>query len=82
MAISFFTVRDLGSSSPLDVEGLELVEAGEHTGTSNTTEHVGTSSLHHAHETLLGHDLACTVDGTVVLDSATGGHHHPPPDGV
>merc|ERR1712083_363594 len=59
----------LQAGSPRDVHGLELVETGEDTSASNTTEDVGTSTLHHAHEAL-------------VLDSTTRGHHHPPPDCV
>merc|ERR1711975_168676 len=62
--------------------GLELVETGEHTSTSDTTEDVGTSTLHHAHEALVLQDVHSAVDGTLVLDTATRGHHHPPPDCV
>merc|ERR1719278_1600130 len=45
-------------------------------------EDVGTSTLHHAHEALVLQDLHSAVDGTLVLDAATRGHHHPPPDCV
>ena len=72
----------LQAGSPRDVHGLELVETGEDTSASNTTEDVGTSTLHHAHEALVLHDLHGAVDGALVLDSTTRGHHHPPPDCV
>merc|ERR1719338_20775 len=70
------------AGSPSDVHGLELVETSEHTGTSDTTENVGTSTLHHAHEALVLHDLHSAVNRALVLGTATRGHHHPPPDGV
>ena len=72
----------LQAGSPRDVHGLELVETGEDTSASNTTEDVGTSTLHHAHEALVLQDLHAAVDGALVLGAATGGHHHPPPDCV
>merc|ERR1719446_1625192 len=68
--------------SPGDVHGLELVKASEHTGAGHTSQHVSSSSLHHRHETFVLEDLHSAVKGTLVLDSATGGHHHSPPDGV
>merc|ERR1712021_190611 len=68
--------------SPFDVHGLELVETGEDTSASNTTEDVSSGALHQAHEAFVLQDLCGAVDGTLVLDSTTGGHHHPPPDGV
>ena len=68
----------LSSNSPCDVDSLELVETSEHTGSSNTTEDVGSGALHQAHEALVLQDLHSAVDGTLVLDSTTGGHHHPP----
>ena len=70
------------AGSPGDVHGLELVKASEHTGTGNTSQHVGAGSLHHGHEALVLEDLHAAVDGALVLDAATGGHHHSPPDGV
>merc|ERR1711909_214547 len=66
------------AGSPRDVHGLELVKTGKDTGASNTTEDVGSGALHQAHEALVLHDLHSAVDGTLVLDSTTGGHHHPP----
>ena len=72
----------LQAGSPRDVHGLELVETGEDTSASNTTEDVGTSTLHHAHEALVLQDLHAAVDGALVLGAATRGHHHPPPDCV
>merc|ERR1712083_438664 len=72
----------LQAGSPRDVHGLELVETGEDTSASNTTEDVGTSTPHHAHEALVLQDLHAAVDGALVLGAATRGHHHPPPDCV
>merc|ERR1712037_1015414 len=66
--------------SPCNVHGLELVETSQDTSSSNTTEDIGPSALHQAHEALVLQDLHSAVDGTLVLDSTTGGHHHPPPD--
>merc|ERR1712129_328942 len=79
---SWLEVVFLSTSSPLDVEGLELVESSEHTSTSNATEDVGSSSLHHAHETLVLQNLHAAVNGALVLGTASRGHHHPPPDGI
>merc|ERR1719209_2349858 len=67
---------------PGDVHGLELVKAGEHTGAGDSTEDVGSSTLHQGHETLVLHDLDEAVHGALVLDTTAGGHHHPPPHGV
>ena len=68
--------------SPGDVHSLELVEASEHTGTGHTSQHVSASPLHHGHEALVLEDLHAAVNGALVLDTATGGHHHSPSDGV
>ena len=68
--------------SPGDVHGLELVKASEHTGAGHTSQHVGASSLHHGHEALVLEDLHTAVDGALVLDGGTGGHHHTTTDGV
>merc|ERR1719338_18318 len=70
------------AGSPRNVHGLELVKTSKHTGTSDTTENVGSGTLHHAHETLVLHDLHSAVDGALVLGTTTRGHHHPPPDCV
>jgi len=72
----------LCTSSELDVSGRDDVEAGEHTSASNTTEDVGTGTLHEGHETLVLDDLLRAIDGTVVLDGATRRHHHASSDGV
>merc|ERR1719209_2419745 len=69
-------------SPPGDVHGLELVEAGEHTSAGDSTEDVGSSTLHQGHEALVLHDLDEAVHGALVLDTTAGGHHHPPPHGV
>ena len=70
------------SQSPADVHGLELVESSQHTGTSHSSQDVGSGSLHHGHEALVLQDLDTAVDGSLVLDATAGGHHHTSPDGV
>jgi hypothetical protein len=47
---------------------LHLVVDGEHTGTSDTTEDVGTSTLEERGDTLLGDDLGGSIEGRLVLD--------------
>ena len=47
---------------------LGLVVDGEHTGTGNTTEDVGTSTLEERADTLSGDDLAGGIHGRLVLD--------------
>jgi len=75
--------QDLVSKSPADVHGLELVESCQDTGTSHSSQDVGSGSLHHGHEALVLQDLDSAVDGSLVLDTGTsGGHHHTSPDGV
>ena len=49
-------------------EELGLVVDGQDTGTGNTTEDVGTSTLEEGLDTLAGEDLATSVDGRLVLD--------------
>jgi len=61
---------------------LGLVVDGQDTGTGNTTENVGTSSLEERLDTLSGDDLAGGIHGTLVLDGLTGGHHHTTADSV
>jgi hypothetical protein len=63
-------------------EELGLVVDGQDTGTGNTTENVGTSTLEERLDTLGGDDLAGSIHGSVVLDGLTGGHHHATTDGV
>jgi hypothetical protein len=63
-------------------EELGLVVDGQDTGTGNTTENVGTSTLEERLNTLGGDDLASSVHSTLVLDGLTGGHHHTTADGV
>merc|ERR1712113_216178 len=74
--------QELGSQSPLDVHGLELVESSQDTGASHSSQDVGSGSLHHGHEALVLQDLDSAVDGSLVLDTTSGGHHHTSPDGV
>ena len=47
---------------------LGLVVDGQDTGTGNTTEDVGSGTLEERLDTLLGDDLATSVDGRLVLD--------------
>ena len=47
---------------------LGLVVDGQDTGTGNTTEDVGTSTLEEGLDALAGDDLATSVDGRLVLD--------------
>lgn len=63
-------------------EELELIVDGQDTGTGNTTEDVGTSTLEQGLDTLLGDNLLESVEGRVVLDGLTRGHHHAPTDSV
>jgi hypothetical protein len=49
-------------------EELGLVVDGQDTGTGNTTENVGSGTLEERLDTLLGDDLATSVDGRLVLD--------------
>ena len=48
---------------------LQLVVDGEHTGTSDTTENVGSGTLEQGHDTVLGNNLATSIEGALVLDS-------------
>jgi hypothetical protein len=49
-------------------EELSLVVDGEHTGTGDTTENVGTSTLEERSDTLSGNNLAGGIHGRLVLD--------------
>lgn len=49
-------------------EELGLVVDGQDTGTGNTTKDVGSGTLEERLDTLLGDDLATSVDGRLVLD--------------
>jgi len=61
---------------------LHLIVDGQYTGTSDTTENVGTSTLEERLESLLGDNLATGIERRLVLDGLTGGHHHTTTDGV
>lgn len=78
------TGRLTGSTLELLAEHdeLNLVVDGQHTGTGNTTEDVGTSTLEERLNTLGSDDLAGSVGGRLVLDGLTRGHHHATTDGV
>jgi len=84
-------VRDRSSTTPLagsTLEGLAkheklyLIVDGQHTGTSNTTENIGTSTLEERSDTLSSEDLASCIHGALVFDSLTGSHHHTTTDSV
>ena len=66
--------------TPREVELLECVEPGQDTGAGDTSEDVGAGALHHRHEALVLHNLHGAVDGALVLDSGSRGHHHTTPD--
>merc|ERR1719348_1366071 len=68
--------------TPQSMDLLEFVKSSQHTSSSNTTENVGSSSLHQRHESLVLHDLDSAVNGSFVLDSTTRGHHHTSSDGI
>jgi len=64
-------------------ELLEFVVHGQDTGTGNTSEDVGTSSLEQGLDSLLGDDLGTSVEHALVVGTGTSrGHHHSSPDGV
>lgn len=63
-------------------EELELIVDGQHTSTGDTTENVGTGTLEERLDTLLGNNLLEGIDGGLVLDGLTRGHHHTPTDSV
>lgn len=65
----------------LRINRLTIVD-GEHTGTGNTTENVGTSTLEERPNTLGGEDLASSIHRTLVLDGLPRCHHHATTDGV
>lgn len=48
---------------------LRLIVDGQHTGTGNATEDVGTSTLEQRPDTFLGDDLASGIQGGLVFDS-------------
>ena len=50
-------------------EELDLIVDGEHTGTGDTTEDVGTSTLEERSRTLSGEDLTGGIERALVLDS-------------
>ena len=70
----------LFAQSPGQVQGLELVETGEHAGAGHTTKDVGAGALHEGHEALFLGDLQEAVHGVLVLDGGSRGHHHAPSD--
>ena len=63
-------IRLTGTTSELlaEHEELGLVVDGQDTGTGDTTENVGTSTLEEGADTLSGDDLAGGIEGVLVLD--------------
>jgi len=70
------------SNTPGDVELLEGIEAGQDTSASDSSKDVGSGALHHGHKALVLHDLNGAVDGALVLDGGTRGHHHTTTNGI
>jgi hypothetical protein len=63
-------------------QDLHLIVDGQHTGTGDTTENVGTSTLEEGLDTFLGDNLATSIERRLVLDGFTGSHHHTTTDSV
>lgn len=70
-----FSTADRLTRSTLELlseeEELHLIVDGQDTGTCNTTENVGTSTLEERLDTLLGDNLAGGIERRVVLDGLT-----------
>jgi hypothetical protein len=54
------------------LRGERTVIDGEYTGTGDTTENVGTSTLEEGSDTLSGHDLLGSIERALVLDGLRG----------
>jgi len=77
------TEKCLGAGcSERDVHFLELVKSSQYTGSCDSPEDVSSCSLHQGHESFILDNLCEAVQGTLVLNSTSGGHHHAPSDGV
>lgn len=74
------TARDVDFHAKVELD--ELVEARQDTSAGDTSQNVGTGSLHERHEALLLHDLGETVPRALVLLGLTRGHHHTTSNGV
>merc|ERR1719411_1805244 len=70
------------SSSEGNVHLLELVKSSQDTSSGDSSQDVGSSSLHQGHESLVPENLGEAIQRSLVLDSTSGGHHHTPSDGV
>jgi len=68
--------------SHFDVSSLDDIETREDTSSSNTSEDVSTSTLHQRHEAFVSDDLHAAVEGGLVVDASSGGHHHSTSDGI
>merc|ERR1719456_331763 len=64
------------------VDGLDGVDASEHTSASNTTQDVRAGALHQRHEALVLHNLRSAVERRRVLHGSAGRHHHAAADRV
>lgn len=77
--------RHLARATLVDLaeeELLELVVARKDTGTSDTTEDVGTSTLEERPGALGGNDGLGGVEHVLVVGLGAGGHHHTTTDRV
>ena len=81
------SMQDTAGSSNLleglaEEEDLELIVDGQDTSTGDTTEDVGTGTVEEGLDTIGSNNLAGGIEGVLVLDSLTRGHHHATTDGV
>jgi hypothetical protein len=63
-------------------QDLHLIVDGQDTSTGDTTENVGTCTLEERSDTLLGDNLTTGIQGRLVLDGLTRGHHHTTTDSI
>jgi hypothetical protein len=78
-AISLPTTAAVGFA---EEDYLQLVVAGQHTSTGNSAENVGACALEQGLGTLLSYDLVECIEGVLVLDGLSRGHHHTTTHGV
>ena len=74
--------RSLVAEAEGNVVGLDLVETSKDTSTGDTTEDVGTSTLEEGGKALVLEDLDGAVNGALVVDATTRGHHHTTADSI
>lgn len=63
-------------------DDLELIVSGQDTGTSDGSQHICSGALEEGLVALLLDDLVEGIEGRLVLDGLTGGHHHSSADGI